>query len=51
MHKRINMSKKALKNSKKIKVLYLEREVKSSRTIDIIKYFIVKKTTLILTLF
>ena len=43
LHKRINMSKKALKNSKKIKVLYLEREVKSSRTIDIIKYFIVKK--------
>ena len=40
---RIKLAKKAVKNSNKIQVLYLDKIVKSSRSIDIINYFIKKK--------
>ena len=40
---RIELEKKASKNFKKIKVLYLDKKVKSSRSINLINYFIKKK--------
>jgi nicotinate-nucleotide adenylyltransferase len=40
---RIKLAKKASKNLKKIKVLYLDKKVKSSRSINLITYFIKKK--------
>ena len=40
---RIKLSKKITKNFSKIKVLYLDKVVKSSRSIDLINYFIKKK--------
>ena len=40
---RIKLAKKASKNLKKIKVLYLDNKVKSSRSINLINYFIKKK--------
>ena len=40
---RIKMAKKASKNLKKIQVLYLEKKAKSSRSINLINYFIKKK--------
>ena len=41
---RVSKAKKAIKKYKNIKVLYLEDKIKSSRTINVIKYFIrVKK--------
>ena len=40
---RISLAKKITSNVKKIKVLYLDQKVKSSRSIDIINYFIKKK--------
>ena len=40
---RIKLAKKASKNLKKIKVLYLDKKLKSSRSIDLINYFINKK--------
>ena len=40
---RIKLAKKATKNLKKIKVLYLEKKVRSSRSINLINYFIKKK--------
>ena len=43
LEKRIKLAKKAAKNHKKIKVLYLDKIVKSSRSINIINYLIKKK--------
>ena len=40
---RIKLAKKTTKNLKKIKVLYLDKIVKSSRSINLINYFIKKK--------
>ena len=43
LENRIKLAKKASKNSKKIKVLYLDKKLKSSRSINLINYFIKKK--------
>ena len=43
LKERIRLAKKTSKNIKKIKVLYLDEKVKSSRSINIINYFIKKK--------
>ena len=43
LEKRISKSKKAVKKYKKIKVLYLDDKIKSSRTINVINYFIKRK--------
>ena len=43
MSERILKSKKIVKNIEKVKVLYLENKVKSSRTINLIKYFLKTK--------
>ncbi len=43
LKQRIDYSRKILKNVKKIKILYLEDIIKSSSSIDIIKYFLKKK--------
>jgi nicotinate-nucleotide adenylyltransferase len=40
---RIKLAKKTTKNLKKIKVLYLDKIVRSSRSINLINYFIKKK--------
>ena len=40
---RIKLAKKASKNLKKIKVLYLDKKIRSSRSINLINYFIKKK--------
>ena len=40
---RIELAKKASKKIKKIQVLYLDKKVKSSRSINIINYFVKKK--------
>ena len=40
---RVYQSKKIIGRNKKIKVLYLDDKLKSSRTIDILKYFYMKK--------
>ena len=40
---RLSLAKKTAKSSKSIKVLYLDKIVKSSRSINIINYFIKKK--------
>ena len=40
---RISKSKKAVKKLKKVQILYLEDKIKSSRTIDLIKYFVKSK--------
>ena len=40
---RIKLAKKASKNLKKIKVLYLDNKIKSPRSINLINYFIKKK--------
>ena len=40
---RIKLAKKFTKNLKKIQVLYLDKLVKSSKSIDLINYFIKKK--------
>ena len=40
---RVNLAKKATKNINKIKVLYLDKIVKSSRSINLINYFVKKK--------
>ena len=40
---RISLAKKITNNLKKIKVLYLDQKVKSSRSINMINYFIKKK--------
>ena len=40
---RIKLAKKGAKNYKKIQVLYLEKKIKSSRSINLINYFINKK--------
>ena len=40
LKERIKLAKKATKNLKKIQVLYLEKKVKSSRSINLINYFI-----------
>ena len=39
LKQRISRSKKAIKRYKKIKILYLDDKIKSSRTIDVINYF------------
>ena len=39
LKKRISRSKKAVKNYKRIKVLYLDNKIKSSSTINVINYF------------
>ena len=43
LKQRILLSKKAVKKYKRIKVLYLDDKIKSSRTINLINYFIKKK--------
>ncbi len=43
LNQRILKSKKAVKKNKKIKVLYLDDKIKSSRTINVINYFIKRK--------
>ena len=43
LNERIKYAKKLSKNQKKIKVIHLENIVKSSRSINIINYFIKKK--------
>tara|TARA_B100000965_G_scaffold108900_1_gene90061 strand:- start:11 stop:547 length:537 start_codon:yes stop_codon:yes gene_type:complete len=43
INERILRSKKILRKYKKIKVLYLDKKIKSSRTINVINYFIKKK--------
>ena len=43
LENRIKLAKKASKNFKKIKVLYLDKKIKSSRSINLINYFINKK--------
>ena len=40
---RIKLAKEATKNLKKIKVLYLDKKLKSSKSINLINYFIKKK--------
>jgi nicotinate-nucleotide adenylyltransferase len=40
---RIKLANKATKNFKKIQVLYLDKIVKSSRSIDLVNYFIKKR--------
>ncbi len=40
LEQRISKSKQAVKKHKKIKVLYLDDKIKSSRTINVINYFI-----------
>ena len=40
---RVKLAKKTTKNINKIKVLYLDKMVKSSRSIDLVNYFIKKK--------
>ena len=40
---RINLAKRAVKNTNKIEVLYLDKIVKSSRSINLINYLIKKK--------
>ena len=39
LKQRISKSKKAIKRYKKIKILYLDDKIRSSRTIDVINYF------------
>ena len=39
LKQRISKSKKAIKSYKKIKILYLDDKIKSSRTINVINYF------------
>ena len=43
LDKRIRYAKKITKSQKKIKIIYLENILKSSRTIDVINYFVKKK--------
>ena len=43
LEKRLNLAKKASKNLNKIEVLYLDKIVKSSRSINIINYLLKKK--------
>ncbi len=43
LNQRIKYAKKISKVQKKIQVIYIENIVKSSRTIDLINYFIKKK--------
>ena len=43
INQRLNQAKKITKNVKKIKVLFLDKTVKSSRSINIINYLIIKK--------
>ena len=43
LDERIKFAKRISKNQKKIKLIYLENIIKSSRTIDAINYFIKKK--------
>ena len=43
LKKRVNLAKKFAKNFKKIKVLYLDKKIKSSRSINLINYFIERK--------
>ena len=39
LKQRISRSKKAIKKYKKIKILYLDDKIRSSRTIDVVNYF------------
>ena len=43
INQRLNQAKKITKNVKKIKVLFLDKTVKSSRSINIINHLIIKK--------
>ena len=43
LKKRILMAKKFVKNENKIQVLYLDKKIKSSRSINLINYFIKRK--------
>ena len=43
LEERIRCAKKITKDQKKIKTLHLDKIIKSSRTVDVINYFINKK--------
>ena len=43
LKERLSLARKTVKNSKDIQVLYLDKKVKSSRSINLINYFIKKK--------
>ena len=43
LDQRVNLAKKFTKSIKKIQVLYLDKMAKSSRSIDLVNYFIKKK--------
>ena len=43
LKERVVLAKKATKNIRKIKVLYLDKKVKSSRSINLVRYFVKKK--------
>ena len=43
LKKRVTLAKKFVKNFKKIKVLYLDKKIKSSRSINLINYLVKKK--------
>jgi len=43
LNQRIKLAKKIIKNFNKIQVLYLDKMVKSSRSINLVNYFIKKK--------
>jgi len=43
LEERIKLAKKATRNMSKIKVLYLDKMVRSSRSINLVNYFIKKK--------
>ena len=45
LEERIKYAKKITKPQKKIKTMYLDKIIKSSRTVDVINYFINKKNT------
>ena len=43
LNKRVNLAKKISRTQKKIQTIHLENIIKSSRTIDMVNYFIRKK--------
>ena len=50
LEERIKLAKKATKNMSKIKVLYLDKMVRSSRSINLVNYFIKKKKLILFIL-
>ena len=45
LEKRLSLARKVIKNTKKIKILYLDKIIKSSRSIEVIKYILKKCKT------